>query len=407
MKVTQQPIKTEKMNNQAAAPKASVKGLFKTLISNQACVDSAINHKWWVALLFFVASMGLSIIPSTVNTATTRGDNILTNYPYSVDVGLEDFSRKLNGEVYDSTTESRSIDSEKVVNFVISPDENGTNKLSIDDTSLTNLNTYVFTEKLTYSLEDGTVDNYKYYEYSTTTGEYEEDNITPKKAARLRVFYIADDPATENDEAATFARFDPLFGIEMPDLATDHVAYKAPASLLVLGTNSFFFVKYNTAATTRAGYMNVYSGDYVNTSLIDGKYNLRLLAYADGVTDLTATELSFTELASSQWLSFFENGYKTLRNRTTLVTFLVTLGMNFVLTILFGFTLWIMCRGKNNPNRHYKFHENLFMAFYASLTPAILTIIVGFMFPQIASYAFIAVMAIRLMWMSMKTFRPQ
>ena len=80
--------------------------------------------------------------------------------------------------------------------------------------------------------------------------------------------------------------------------------------------------------------------------------------------------------------------------------------MNAVIVLIFGGTLFLMTRGKNNPNKHFKFVETLKLAFFASLAPAILTLVAGFIWTQYASFAFVALMSIRLMWLSMKTLRP-
>ena len=54
----------------------------------------------------------------------------------------------------------------------------------------------------------------------------------------------------------------------------------------------------------------------------------------------------------------------------------------------------------------FKFIETMNMSFYLALSPAVLTLIFGFIFPRYASFIFVALMSIRLMWMSMKTLRP-
>ena len=66
-----------------------------------------------------------------------------------------------------------------------------------------------------------------------------------------------------------------------------------------------------------------------------------------------------------------------------------------------------MTRGKSNPNRSIKFYQCLLIAFYAALTPALITLILGFVISSMAIMVYVMVFGFRVMWMTMRSLRPQ
>ena len=125
IKVIQQLITTNKMaNNQKDKPIKGVPTLAKTLINNDSCVAAATKFPWWIALIVYILSFGISFIPAVVQSGTTKGNYLLTSTMYSADVGLETFTRALNGE----DPETRVVDPSKEINLVIKPNEQEHNK---------------------------------------------------------------------------------------------------------------------------------------------------------------------------------------------------------------------------------------------------------------------------------------
>ncbi|MGM9858049.1 MAG: hypothetical protein ACI311_02210 [Bacilli bacterium] len=390
MKVTQQPITTNKMaNNQKDKPIKVIPTLAKTLINNDSCVVAATKFPWWIALIVYIFSVCISFIPSVVQSGTTKGNYLLTSTMYSADVGLETFTRILNGE----DPETRVVDPAKEINLVVKQNEQGENELFYNDTaSLENWNAIVTSS----TDEDGV--SYSYYEFKQNTGVLDsEGNVVI--APRLRVFVSLGEK--EDGTSSAYETFfnNPIFGISQ-GYATENAYYQKPCSLLVFGSKEFYFVKYDLSATSNGSYTeSAYKGDYLTQDVgSNGLFLKDLLKSTDSE--------EVVSLSSSRWNTFFEEGYRTLRKTNTLYSFALVGGMNATIIIIFGATLWLMTRGKNNPNRHFKFKETMNMSFYTALSPAVLTLIFGFIFSRYASFIFVALMAIRLMWMSMKTLRP-
>lgn len=80
--------------------------------------------------------------------------------------------------------------------------------------------------------------------------------------------------------------------------------------------------------------------------------------------------------------------------------------VNIAITAILGFMIWILTRGKQNAYRLFTVWECFKIAFWATLTPALLTCGFGFLFKGFAKTMFPLLVGIRIMWLSMKSLRP-
>lgn len=87
-------------------------------------------------------------------------------------------------------------------------------------------------------------------------------------------------------------------------------------------------------------------------------------------------------------------------------TILVMAIVNVAITAILGFMIWVLTRGKQNAYRLFTVWECFKIAFWASLTPALLTCGFGFLFKGFAKTMFPLLVGIRIMWLSMKSLRP-
>ena len=80
--------------------------------------------------------------------------------------------------------------------------------------------------------------------------------------------------------------------------------------------------------------------------------------------------------------------------------------VNAGIVLIMGFMLWILTRGKNNPYRLFTVWEAFKMAFWACISPALITVALGFLITNFAATMFPLLVGVRIMWMSMKSLRP-
>lgn len=106
------------------------------------------------------------------------------------------------------------------------------------------------------------------------------------------------------------------------------------------------------------------------------------------------------------WKSFYSDAYDFNRYTTTWQQCLIIGSIDIIVTFLMGFMVWVLTRGKNNPYRIFNFWEGQKIAYWASITPAILTCGFGFLFTNFANALFPLLLGVRVMWLSMKSLRP-
>ena len=98
--------------------------------------------------------------------------------------------------------------------------------------------------------------------------------------------------------------------------------------------------------------------------------------------------------------------YNSVKYVNAFATAGIFLGVCAGLTIFMGFLMWIMTRGKNNPNNYFSPWLTIKISARLALSPAIITFVVGLFLPQYASMLFILALGLRVMWISMKELRP-
>ena len=120
--------------------------------------------------------------------------------------------------------------------------------------------------------------------------------------------------------------------------------------------------------------------------------------------DLTST--TYTDGVYQNFKKFLNKSYETLRTRNTFATCGIWLAIFFGINVVMGFLLWILTRGKNNPNNYYTPWLTMKIQGRLGLAPALITLIVGFFLTSYAPLIYIMTIGLRAMWVSMKELRP-
>lgn len=108
----------------------------------------------------------------------------------------------------------------------------------------------------------------------------------------------------------------------------------------------------------------------------------------------------------TNWKQFFRNAYNFNRLTGMWQTTLLMGGINVVITALMGFMVWVLTRGKNNPYHYFKIWECQKVSYWCAITPALLTCGLGFLLTRFANVLFPLLLGVRVMWLSMKSLRP-
>lgn len=125
--------------------------------------------------------------------------------------------------------------------------------------------------------------------------------------------------------------------------------------------------------------------------------------------DLSKDIVTIKSNIASNFFKFADDAYLALRNQQTFISVGLVLGVNAGLTIFLVPILFLLSRGKRNPNRTLKFYEIMGITFMTTLTPGLITLILGFILGSNYQYMlmlYIMTFGFRAMWLSMKYLRP-
>ena len=340
---------------------------FKGIISNQSCVDNGKEAPWWLAILFLLFSVLIPLIPNHVHMNNAYGSSFLTSGAFGLDTGLAKATVQLRAD-------------DKGFDFV-------EGLLTYED--LSTGTPIPATEDPIYSdtriTANGTQYNFLMY-YTDKTGS-DLSNFVNLLTEQQFIIDTTNkyDPTT--DPEGTIVRYTPNF--------------------LVLTPYTLACAIYKANSTTRAG--NTYGGlDWSNTP----KDQELLSRLTDGVVSSTAAEIATkpAEIAKvyNGWRSIFNETYLNQKNKAKWQTTLIYLGVYAGLMVFLGLMIFLLTRGRNNPFRSLNFWICQKIAYFLGFTPAVLALILGFIFSAniIGQMAFIMLVSLRVMWASMRQLRP-
>lgn len=125
--------------------------------------------------------------------------------------------------------------------------------------------------------------------------------------------------------------------------------------------------------------------------------------------DLLKDGSTLTEKVNNTWDNFkgvIRKLYRQTRLKTTGVQLGISSAINVGVTLIMGFMVWVLTRGKNNPYRLFTVWQCFATGFWASFTPGLLTVGLGFLIKNFASMLFPLLLGVRVMWLTMKSLRP-
>ena len=108
----------------------------------------------------------------------------------------------------------------------------------------------------------------------------------------------------------------------------------------------------------------------------------------------------------SNWKGLIRKFYNQTRLKAAGMQLAIMSAVNVGIIAIMGFMVWVLTRGKNNPYRIFNVWESYKIVFWAALTPGILTCGLGFLIKSFASTIFPLLLGVRVMWLSMKSLRP-
>jgi len=344
----------------------TLKLIFASLFRNDAAMEGR-YHKWHIAVILFLLSVILATVPIFATAVGVDGSDFMNGTLYSFDAGIQRFSEEL---------------ATKDVDLVIA--ETG-GYYTLENTG---------DDWATAFPDAEGAANFHYYSYKDHTDQ-----------VRLKVYYQG---------VAT--------NVEAEDFVNGKLGLENSADAINLDIVSFVFLAYEAAyvfiynpaevAAGTAGGQNYVSNMAGIYSKIPVGTNLKDMSLKDEFGNAIATPTNGTEYADYQekilnnWKNFFDDAYGGVKFTRLWQTTGLMLAINTVLGFFMSLLIFVMTRGKNNPNRTMTFGESLKIGSWVLLSPAIIAMIVGLLFPNFAQMAFVLLVGLRMMWLSSKTLRP-
>lgn len=339
--------------------------ILRSLINNQACVEGGRSKPWYFAVIMFFFSMIISIVPTFVHTINRNGaDFINTQTIYNYDLGLQRFSE----ELYKSNFDIVVSDSESGHYLTISQ-ETWDNKYTA--TNENGLHCFRSTYEVIVNNEKKTLTALEVYYLDGTITQQYLDMITQYK-------HTVDEKEVTEYRKTSFLVFS---------------RYTYQGSIFISSSNTSKGVFYGDYKTFEVGY------NFKNLAVV-GDLN-------PNTTFTPATLRTYSDGVLKNWKESFNIGYTQNKYTALWQTTLLMFGVNIALTVFMGIMLFILTRGKNNPYRIYTFWETQKIAYWAAPAPSVIGMAMGFLLASFSQVTFPLVMGLRVMWLSMRTLRPE
>lgn len=363
--------------------KENLGNIFGGLFSNQKAINGSKHNPWWVAIIMFILGIVFPIIPITVGQYSQYGSQFLNGNTYGWENQITKASLDLYTEGYD---------------FVVGED----NLISItkDGSDYTLPSTYKDSEALyTYTnTVTGQIDFQVYYSEKPLKSTDKNtktvyDLVEALLAKRWILGTNKESDGTENTKTSE---------------SQEEVKYYRPSFMLIYNHGLYSYLglpnKVDKAGTSGGDWNNTPKGIGILESVLKVEgYNLPLNS-TEG--DDLFTDSTYVEGVYKNWIGLYNDSYIYTRNSSTLTTTLIFLGVYAVLTIFMGLMIFLLTRGKKNSFNYLTFWACLKIEFWASVSPGLLGLILGFLMPSYAMMYFIIFLGLRTMWISTKQLRP-
>ena len=352
--------------------KRTVKNLFASLIKNDSAIDGAKTAPWWIAVILFVIGTFLPIIPIMVNNSKTYGAQYISGNIYGYEQGLATTAIELKEKGYAFKVSNNNL-----------------------------IETYNGEEvKETYEVVDGfSKDETAIAEYITKRNGVEQYSFQifysdrPYNKGTKSIAKLIQTIESRQYVVGTTQRFD-------SEIHDKKSALYNP-SYLLLFKEGFYSKVYKTDTRTAAA--ATYTGyDWKNAKFDELLTNI--LAVTN--VDQNLADINYVKGVLNNFKVIANDSYKNQKTYTFWFQSGLYYGIYLALGVFMGLMLFLLTRGKNNPNRNLTLWVGIKISWWITLTPAILAMILGFIWSQAAGLAYIVLIGLRTMWLSMRSLNP-
>lgn len=328
-----------------------IKFIFSSLFSNDTIINESKKKPWWLAIIMVIVSCVVALIPSITTVLNYNGSDIITRTDnYNLDYSLKTFTYEY---------------------------------LRKDNSTAPKLEMSITDGILTASSEE-TIE-IKYEDEITLLVSYvkDADKLTQRIDTLKTSYPVA---AAEGQKSALY---------NMLLLTQENIylyVYAKDASCTYTQTNNMRTVQTSDEPVT------VVTGTFEKISASLTNFN----NYYDST--LPASEAY--DQALEKWTNLFDESYKTVKESAALTSAGVYLLLDLGIVVIMSLTVFFLSRTKSSI-RKFGYFESLKMILFASLSPALLSLILGFLIPSMQTMGFVLFFGLRITWLGMKATSPQ
>lgn len=335
------------------------KFLFKGLISNQEVIDTSNNYPKWAGIIAMIFSAIVAVIPAFTNIANTQGASIMTN------------------------TSNASL-----------------------DTSLVLLSKYLGDNNVDIVIkEDGKLDVTKEI---NPTGEDKFEYLIKTQDRTLlaaRVITVVDDPATvENEEVKAIEAYRTMYASGQVKL--DSEVNVRPVSNILFSQSYVYVTTYlytdSVVNTIEEGVIKTFAPtNSTYAGLTSCAPNTSIKAFFNASNDKPI------DICQTKWKTLFNDLYSSSKTQYLWTYSGVVVAINVSVALLVSLLIMILTRLKSSTGTKLNYLEAMNIIGFASICPAILSVLLGFLIPQLTQIGFILTLGLRSTFLGMKASNPQ
>ena len=425
-----------------ARTKETIRDGFGGLFRNATALRGAKNGPLWLTIVMFFASILLPIIPLFVSANSVTGSSFIRNNSYNLERYITKTALDLNKEGYEIKIDENHFltmnksgqdvdfagfdDGETMVPFYtyvnkvnnkydfivyVSDINKDTPKVEVINSkgkkSLVNAKTNYLNRVATNIEEQIIVTYFDEYdeagEYNTGKFVFHKNSSNKPELFKCNANGVTGEWDDKKWDSATLndAKKD----------TANPMSYNYP-SYMVLFRDSFNVVicygEKAVAGTSNgaADYKHTVNDECLKTLLtVKDKDDKDVVAENASIDEKMANE-DYCNGVLKNFKKFLNDSYLASKAKTTLITCLFSLAVFAGMSLIMGFLMWIMTRGKNNPNNYFSLWLCLKLEARLALAPGLITLLLGFLLTSYAQMIFVLTLGMRVMWISMKELRP-
>ena len=334
--------------------KKFIKFLFKGLVNNEEVIYSSKHHPWWSAVLVLLFSLIIAVVPSFVQIAQVQGSEVLT------------------------ASQNASLDT--ALNLVSEHLEANNMKIVIDEEGCIDISKAIPDNEYTKYEEDSNGNKTKVaYEYSVVAQGKELLVFTicsPSDVDAYKTLY-SEGKKSSSDAPSAQPRSSLIItetNVYITTYLTTNVISTEDGSILEAATPSYEYFGSNVSA----------KGTDINSFYASKNYNDCL----------------------NHWEKFLVDAYRMNKTQYLWTYSGILAAINLGVALLVSLLTMILTRLKSATGDRLNYLEALKIICFASLAPALLSIVLGFFVSSMAQVGFVLCLGLRTTFLGMKAANP-